>query len=189
MSGGGRERAASSQPNGGLSGDRSRRSQAHLAIRLADIADAEAIHAAIRKIGAHLGTAHRITSTPEDICRFGFGADARFTTLIAEIGGDFAGMCLFFPSFSTWRGEPGAYIQDIFVEARFRGRGVGEALVRATARHVRAQGGAYLRLSVDSGNESAKRFYESLGMIWSRDEHIHAAYGDAFGALAGPETP
>ena len=28
--------------------------------------------------------------------------------LIAEIGGAFAGMSLFFPSFSTWRGERGA---------------------------------------------------------------------------------
>jgi ribosomal protein S18 acetylase RimI-like enzyme len=157
-------------------------------IRLAEPTDAATIHAAIRRIGAHLGTEHRITSTSEDISRFGFGAGARFATLIAEIGDDFAGMCLFFPSFSTWRGVPGAYIQDIFVEERFRGRGVGETLVRATARHVRDEGGGYLRLSVDSGNEDAKRFYESLGMTWSRDEHIHAAYGEAFAALAGPET-
>ena len=182
MSRGGRERAAWSQPNGDHSTGHA------LTIRLAEPADARAIHGAIRKIGAHLGTERRITSTPEDISRFGFGADARFATLIAEIGGRFAGMCLFFPSFSTWRGEPGAYIQDIFVEELFRGRGIGEALVRAAAQHVRAQGGAYLRLSVDAGNESAKRFYESLGMSWSRDEHIHAAYGEAFAALAGPET-
>ena len=97
----------------------------------------------------------------------------------------FAGMCLFFPSFSTWRGQKGAYIQDIVVDERFRGFGVGVALVRHTAAHVRAEGGTYLRLSVDAENVSAQHFYERLGLSWSRDEHIHAAYGDAFQMLAG----
>ena len=35
-------------------------------------------------------------------------------------------MCLFFPSFSTWIGRPGVYVQDLFVEPRFRGLGIGE---------------------------------------------------------------
>ncbi len=97
----------------------------------------------------------------------------------------FAAMCLFFPSFSTWRGERGAYIQDIVVDERFRGSGVGIALVRQTAAHVREQGGTYLRLSVDEKNVSAQHFYERLGLVWSREERIHAAYGDAFQVLAG----
>ncbi len=97
----------------------------------------------------------------------------------------FAGMCLFFPSVSTWRGERGAYIQDIVVDERFRGSGVGIALIRHTATHVREQGGTYLRLSVDEKNVSAQHFYERLGLAWSREERIHAAYGDAFQVLAG----
>ena len=97
----------------------------------------------------------------------------------------FAGMCLFFPSFSTWRGQRGAYIQDIVVDERFRDRGIGISLLRHTAAHVREQGGTYLRLSVDAKNVSAQRFYERLGLSWSQEERIHAAYGDAFQLLAG----
>ena len=97
----------------------------------------------------------------------------------------FAGMCLFFPSFSTWRGQKGAYIQDIVVDERFRSRGIGVALLRHTAAHVRSQGGSYLRLSVDVKNVSAQRFYERIGLAWSQEERIHAAYGDAFQLLAG----
>ncbi len=97
----------------------------------------------------------------------------------------FAGMCLFFPSFSTWRGQRGAYIQDIVVDERFRSRGIGISLLRHTAAHVREQGGTYLRLSVDAKNVSAQRFYERLGLTWSQEERIHAAYGDAFQLLAG----
>ncbi|URK85900.1 GNAT family N-acetyltransferase (plasmid) [Rhizobium sp. RCAM05350] len=89
-------------------------------------------------------------------------------------------MCLFFPSFSTWRGCKGAYIQDIVVEERFRGAGIGVALLRHTAAHVRAEGGRYLRLSVEAKNVSAQHFYERMGLAWSEQERIHAAYGDAF---------
>ena len=71
------------------------------------------------------------------------------------------------------------------VEERFRSAGVGVALLRRTAAHVRAGGGAYLRLSVDAKNTLAQRFYERLGLAWSEEERIHAAYGDAFEALAG----
>lgn len=154
-------------------------------VRLATAEDAKLIHAGLLMIAKHLGSEGKVTSTPDDIRKHGFGAQPAFTVLIAEIEGAFAGMCLFFPSFSTWRGQKGAYIQDIVVEERFRGAGVGVALLRHTATHVRAGGGAYLRLSVDAKNASAQRFYERLGLAWSEDERIHAAYGDAFEALAG----
>ena len=60
---------------------------------------------------------HKMKSTTsEDIRRFGFGDDPAFETLIAEIDGRFAGCCLFFPSFSTWIGRPGVYVQDLYVD-------------------------------------------------------------------------
>jgi ribosomal protein S18 acetylase RimI-like enzyme len=155
-----------------------------LRIRLAEPADADAMHAALCAIGRHLGMEQRIASTPDDLRRFGFGPAAHFETLIAESDQKFAGMCLFFRSFSTWRGVPGAYVQDLFVAEEFRGRGVGEALIRATARHVRDTGGAYLRLSVEAGNDSARAFYERIGLQRAETERIHAAYGEAFLALA-----
>ena len=56
---------------------------------------------------------HKVKSTPDDIRRFGFGEAPAFEALIAEIDGRFAGCCLFFASFSTWRGRPGVYVQDL----------------------------------------------------------------------------
>ncbi|WP_436103660.1 N-acetyltransferase family protein [Pararhizobium sp. LjRoot238] len=94
-------------------------------VRLVVAEDAKLIHAGLLTIAKYLGSEERVTSTPDDIRRHGFGAQQAFTVLIAEIEGAFAGMCLFFQSFSTWRGQKGAYIQDIVVEERFRGAGVG----------------------------------------------------------------
>jgi ribosomal protein S18 acetylase RimI-like enzyme len=154
-------------------------------IRLATADDAHRIHAGLLTIARHLDAEGKVTATPEDLRKHGFGPQPAFTVLLAEVGGEFAGMCLFFPSFSTWRGCTGAYIQDIVVEERFRGAGIGVALLRHTAAHVRAEGGRYLRLSVEAKNVSAQHFYERMGLAWSEQERIHAAYGDAFEALAG----
>jgi ribosomal protein S18 acetylase RimI-like enzyme len=152
-----------------------------LTLRSALPDDAEIIHAAIVDMAG--GSAHRIRSTPEDLRRYGLGKGRAFEGLIAEIDGEFAGMCLYFPSFSTWRGTPGVYIQDLFVAPRFRGRNVGEHLIRRVAALTREGGGAYLRLAVDIDNLTAQGFYERLGITHYPGDRIHAAYGDAFRAL------
>ena len=110
------------------------RETANVTIRPARPDDAEAIHAALVGIGETVGEVHKIKSTPQDIRRDGFGANAHFSTLIAEIDSGFAGMCLYFPIYSTWMGKPGAYVQDLFVDPKFRGLKVGEALLRRLAR-------------------------------------------------------
>ena len=155
-----------------------------ITIRPARPDDAEAIHAALLGIGDTIGGAHKIKSTPQDIRRDGFGPDARFSTLIAEIETRFAGMCLSFPIYSTWMGKPGAYVQDLYVAQDFRGLKVGEALLRALARQVRDSGGAYIELAVDTGNLAAQRFYQRLGITHRSDDQIHRITGEDFLAFA-----
>lgn len=158
--------------------------KAGIVIRLAELADAEQIHAAIRIMGEGLGAADRISSTVEDFRRYGFGPHAAFTSLIAEVDEGFAGLALFFPIFSTWSGKPGVYVQDLYVDEAFRGRGIGELLLRHVASWSMARGGVYLRLAVDRDNIAAQRFYERLGIGWIETDRDHGAYGDDFERLA-----
>ncbi len=158
-----------------------------LRIRPAEPQDAEAMHAAILDLAGHLGQQAKIGSTAEDFRRYGFGPEAAFSGLIAEVDGEFAGLCLFFPIFSTWLGRPGVYVQDLFVDERFRGRRIGESLLRAVASWSRKRGGVYLRLAVDTENVSAHGFYERVGLAWLHTDREHGAYGEAFLALAGPD--
>jgi ribosomal protein S18 acetylase RimI-like enzyme len=157
---------------------------ASLTIRPARPDDAEAIHAALLGIGETVSETHKIKSTPADIHRDGFGPQAHFHTMIAEIDSSFAGMCLYFPIYSTWMGRPGAYVQDLFVAEKFRGVRVGEKLLRALAREVRGQGGAYIELAVDTGNHAAQRFYERIGITHRSDDQVHRITGEAFFAFA-----
>ena len=155
-----------------------------IVIRSGTVNDADTIHTALLRLGTHIGAHQEITSTPDDLRRYGFGDRPAFSTLIAEVGGEFAGLCLHFPIFSTWMGRPGVFVQDLYVEDRFRGRRIGEKLLRHVARECRAAGGVYLRLSVDTDNDAAKAFYEKLGIGRSDYEQVQKIVGDAFFAFA-----
>lgn len=159
-----------------------------LTIRLAEADDADMIHAGLVAMARAMDKETRIASTVADIRNHGFGENPAFEVLLAEIDGAFAGLCLTFPSFSTWRGERGIYVQDLYVDETFRGQGIGERLLQATAKRGKARGAGYLRLSVDVTNTKARAFYERVGIAHSRDEHVHMIKGEAFDALAASET-
>lgn len=158
---------------------------AEIRVRTGEPEDADAIHRAILAMGDGLDMAGKVTCTAEDYRQFGFGPNPAFGSLIAEVEGVFAGLCLFFPIFSTWRGRPGVFVQDLYVDERFRGLGIGERLLREVASWSKVRGGDYLRLEVDVVNIVAQRLYERLGITWQTKDRAHAAYGDAFAALAG----
>ncbi|MER8589804.1 GNAT family N-acetyltransferase [Mesorhizobium sp. M1338] len=153
-------------------------------LRPGRVDDVDTIHAALLKLGEHIDARQEIKSTPDDLRRYGFGKNPAFSTLIAEVDGEFAGLCLHFPIFSTWMGRPGVYVQDLYVEDLFRGRRIGEKLLRRVARECRAAGGVYLRLSVGTNNERAKAFYEKLGIGWSSYEQVRKIVGEPFFAFA-----
>ncbi|WFU06705.1 GNAT family N-acetyltransferase (plasmid) [Rhizobium sp. CB3171] len=155
-----------------------------ITLRPGRVEDVETIHAALRKLASHSGARQEIKSTAEDLRRYGFRENPACSALIAEVDGEFAGLCLHFPIFSTWLGRPGVYVQDLYVEHRFRGRQIGKKLLRRIAKQCLEAGGAYLRLSVDTDNETAKAFYENLGIGWSRYEQVRKIVGEAFLAFA-----
>lgn len=157
---------------------------ASITIRFAAIDDAAKIFSALVGIAETVKELHKLKSTVDDIRRFGFGEAPAFETLIAEIDGRFAGCCLYFPSFSTWIGRPGVYVQDFYVADEFRGQGVGERMLQRLAAVTRKRGGCYIRLAVDIENYRAQAFYTRVGIKHSDTEQIHAAYDDDFDALA-----
>jgi ribosomal protein S18 acetylase RimI-like enzyme len=159
-----------------------------ITIRFANAEDAENIHAAMIGIATGMGERQKVVSTPDDIRRFGFGQQPAFEALIAEAGERCVGVCVFFASFSTYRGEPGVYVQDLFVGPTLRGSGVGARLLQRLAAVTRERGGGYIRLSVDVRNARAQAFYTRLGIKKSGGEQIHAAYDGDFDALADADS-
>jgi ribosomal protein S18 acetylase RimI-like enzyme len=152
-------------------------------IRLATEQDVDKLHAMILALAKATGLREKVTSRPEDFRRFGSRGQPAFQALIAEQGTEAVGLALFFYSFSSWRGELGVYVQDLFVSDTVRGTGLGRRLVIETARLAKKRGATYLRLSVAKENVAAQKFYRGIGLSLSADECIYQAMGAAFDKL------
>jgi GNAT superfamily N-acetyltransferase len=145
-----------------------------VAIRDARREDAAIVHQLLERLAESIGKPGGIRGDAADIERFGFGEPRLFRTLIAWQGDAAVGLALFFPEYSSWRGRPGLYVQDLFVVAEWRGTGLGNALLDAVARRARDIGGSYLRLSVDRSNVAARRFYDRTGFRHADEECMFA---------------
>jgi GNAT superfamily N-acetyltransferase len=74
-------------------------------------------------------------------------------------------MALFFTNYSTWRGAPGVYLEDLYVRPEFRRKGYARALLAALAGETLRLGGKRLEWSCLKWNENALRFYRGLGAL------------------------
>ena len=153
-------------------------------VRLAGKADAQAVYDLVVELARARDAMDKVVSSAADIERDGFGEEPAFEALIAEVDGAPVGLCLFFASYSTWRGKRGLYVQDLVVRDSARSLGVGRRLLAETAAIAKARGGSYLRLSVDDDNERAQRFYQRSGLKHSTSEQIYVLDSDDFAALA-----
>jgi GNAT superfamily N-acetyltransferase len=95
----------------------------------------------------------------------GFGPNARFRALIAELGGRPVGYALFYPAYDTDHAARGLYLQDLYVVAEARRQGAGRALMAAVARACQADGGGYVFWNALPKNRGGRAFYRALGAL------------------------
>jgi GNAT superfamily N-acetyltransferase len=119
----------------------------------------------------------------ETLIRDGFGSQPKFRSLIAEWDGEAIGYALFFGVYSSLKGS-GIFLEDLFVREAFRGRGVGRALLSAVAHIAREEGSYGIRWEVLDWNESAIKFYRSLGCEFCDEWRQVLLEADALNRLA-----
>jgi ribosomal protein S18 acetylase RimI-like enzyme len=107
-----------------------------------------------------------------------FSGTAFVDGLIAVDGRSAVGYAIFYPHFSSFRGQRGLYLEDIFVTREYRGRGVGRQLLAEVTRRAAENGFERLDLLVNADNENAIRFYENLGAERNENER-HFRFVDA----------
>lgn len=129
--------------------------------------DVPVLHALLSELSREIGYEAAFRADADALRRHGFGARPLFRALIAgEAAGqaDHAlGIAVYFPEFSTQRGRPGVYLQDIYIRPEARSGGLGRRLIGAVVRDAADWQVAYLRLAAHAGNESALAFYDRLG--------------------------
>jgi len=143
-------------------------------IREAEAADVQVIYRLLRQFAAETESRRRFSCRPDLLARYGFGISPRVRALLLEETGTAVGFAVFFSEFSTFRGKPGVYVQDLFILPGHRRRGYGERLIRAVM-HIgeRDWDATFLRLSVDRNNARAIAFYRQTGF---REETMDRSY-------------
>jgi len=134
-----------------------------LQIRAAQAEDVGTILKLIRGLAEYEHEPQAVEATEQDLLRDGFGDHPCFHCALAEWNGEPVGFALYFFNYSTWKGRPGIFLDDLFVYPEHRGKGIGKALLLHVARIAAAQHcGRYEWLVLD-WNTPAIEFYESLG--------------------------
>lgn len=94
------------------------------------------------------------------------------------------GFALWFKNYSTWTGTPGIYLEDLFVQPSYRGKGYGKALLVNLAQRCVANGWQRLQWWVLDWNEPAIEFYTSLGAVPMDEWTVFRVSGNALEQLA-----
>jgi GNAT superfamily N-acetyltransferase len=126
-----------------------------------------------------------VVATEEGLQAALFGPRPFGEVVIGYVGTEAVGFALFFHNFSTFRGAPGLYLEDLFVDARWRGRGFGRQLLAHLAAIAVDRGCHRMEWSVLNWNAPAIAFYRGVGAHPLHDWHTFRLTGDGLRTLAG----
>ncbi len=155
-----------------------------LHIRRAEESDTALVLNFIRKLAEYEKLAHEVTTDEETLHASLFGPNPAAEVLLAHLGGEPAGFAVYFRNFSTFLGRAGIYLEDLYVEPAFRGKGIGTALLRELAGIAVDRGYRRLNWAVLDWNRSAIEFYRRMGAVLLDDWRICRLSGEALERLA-----
>ncbi len=132
-------------------------------IRTATMENSGIILRLIKELAAYGNAENEVIATEADINESLFGADSTTHAVIWSINQESVGFAVYFFNYSTWLGKRGLYLEDLYVSPKFRGLGAGRALLKHLAKIALSKKCGRFEWNVRDSNESAIKFYESIG--------------------------
>ena len=155
-----------------------------LEIRSAGAEDARLLLEMIREFAEHVRMSNKVIATEERLRKSLFGSQQYAEVLLADWSSEPVGFAVFYHTYSTFRGEPGMFLEDLFVRAVARRRGIGRGLLVEVARIAKKRGCGRLEWSTLDWNEPAIQFYRHIGAEPHEGSTIFGLVGDALNRLA-----
>lgn len=136
-----------------------------MSVREAVLSDLPVIRRSLEMHARNEASMRRADSAVDELEDALFGTDAFVRVTIAErpdgSGASFAGLAMWYRTFSSWARTSGIWLEDLFVVEAHRRSGVGRELMD----YLRGQTDGRIEWDVTLGNLGAERFYESLGAV------------------------
>ncbi|WP_298474533.1 GNAT family N-acetyltransferase [uncultured Maribacter sp.] len=137
-------------------------------IRDSQIADMPQVLCLIKELALFEKEEHAVEVTEENLVADGFGENPLFHCFVAESDSKIVGMALVYPRYSTWKG-PVLHLEDLIVSEKYRGTGLGSALLTSVVTYGNTLGVKRISWEVIDWNDPAIAFYESKGAKVMRD--------------------
>lgn len=135
-----------------------------MALLIRDVAAAD--EAAWRKLWAGYLTFYKVeiaeAVTAHTVARC-LDPASRVAMRVAEVDGELAGFAIHHFHDSTWSMAMDCYLEDLYLDARFRGRGIGRALIDDLISIGQAKGWSRLYWHTERDNETARKLYDRYG--------------------------
>ncbi len=153
-------------------------------IRDARIEDAPVILNFIRELAEYEKLSDKFATTEDIVRRDLFGDHPKAFCMIAEIEQEPAGFAICFYTYSTFRGNCGIHIEDLYVREPYRGKGIGKGFFQALAQKAQHENCGRIQWLVLDWNESSIQFYKSMQAEALEGWTFYRLEGDALVALA-----
>jgi GNAT superfamily N-acetyltransferase len=138
---------------------------AKVRIEPAEPSDVPIICELIRELAEFERLQDQFVATDDRLRESLFGERRHAEVLMARLQDQSVGFALFFHNYSTFRAQPGIYLEDLYIRPAFRGRGYGKALLSHIAQLAVDRGCGRFEWSVLDWNQRAIDFYKKLGAV------------------------
>lgn len=155
-----------------------------LSIRNASADDLQLIIQLITDLADYEKLRHEIAIDPKRLKRELFGDQPAAYAMIAQWNEKPVGFALFFYNFSTFLGKRGIYVEDVYVQPDYRGKGIGKALFRAIAQKAVAEDCGRVEWQVLDWNKPSIDFYEAMEARHKKEWLTYQLTGGALKRLA-----
>jgi GNAT superfamily N-acetyltransferase len=126
-------------------------------IRNANFKDLGAIYDLVIELAIYENEPEAVTATLKDYEK-NFKAQV-FQSIVAELDGKIIGACIYYITWSTWKGRM-VYLEDFIVTKVYRKKGFGQLLFDQFLAEAKKMNAIMVKWQVLDWNEPAIRFYE-----------------------------
>lgn len=159
-----------------------------LCIRPATPGDTDTILHFIRELAIYEKAEHEAQATPAHLQRTLFAPQPAVFGLVCELDGAPIGFAVYFFNYSTWQGQHGLYLEDLYITPQARGVGAGKAMLQHLAKIAVDKDCGRFEWSVLDWNTPAIDFYDTLGALPQSEWIRYRMTGNALQDMAAQAT-